>query len=525
MMESDDSDDYTVILGNLETTVKKVLPNIKERKLHQILKRLKELGAETPDDLHIVQDDDLLGTCSTIEIRKLTTSWKKGDSTETQCQSPEQPKKMSRVSSWVSSLSSPNSSLSSNRSLEICETKYDIPWHKFSPKLMEALENKVRPQPTLRREMIRIIVDNLNQPDVPLPRKKTLSFIAEKIVAKYPDSFIDRINGTVVGSGHESLLTQLVCKVDNIKRPCELKRKRTALTDTTPKTTDTYGCINFMPLDYPEGQTDKTQNEIKTNMQDTYKTSSAAQSNDIQKSMHLTFVSQRHSINKKDFVLADFLTDWPYITKEINMSQHFEQLTGVNITNMLTDAFSTKVPKLLRYMKSLDVENIQDVMKKIEEAVTRKEDNTPQVLGTIQVISSYFNEPFNSSVMCTETSTSSTSSLQLPDTPCIVAHGSPLEAEQFEITIGQKVVTEVKNPISAVCCWFMSYYCFNFEYGENAGVMEFIQRCFVGINPCIGSKRMKKKKGKSVPIHPKVIALTNKLMDFENEWSLTSNSQ
>lgn len=119
-----------------------------------------------------------------------------------------------------------------------------VPWSKMPPMLTQALDAEERPDPRLRREMVRIIVDDLNKPGLKLPRTKELGRIAQAIVNKYPKSFADNIGGMVVGSGYESLLKQLVNKVDNATRPNPNKRKLSTDSGKSLKTIDSYTVKN-----------------------------------------------------------------------------------------------------------------------------------------------------------------------------------------------------------------------------------------------------------------------------------------
>ena len=79
---------------------------------------------------------------------------------------------------------------------------FKIPWHKFPKAILEVCENKVRPQPKHRREMIRILCEEIQQ-HCAFPGRKTLSKIAESAVEKYSESFRDELGDAVVGAGFE----------------------------------------------------------------------------------------------------------------------------------------------------------------------------------------------------------------------------------------------------------------------------------------------------------------------------------
>lgn len=83
------------------------------------------------------------------------------------------------------------------------------------------------------------------------------------MVIAYPKSFRDEINSQVVGSGYDSLLKQLMCRIDNFKRA---KAISTPLCGTlevsTKKRKLLYGCINSDPQ-LLVGETSELQQEKK----------------------------------------------------------------------------------------------------------------------------------------------------------------------------------------------------------------------------------------------------------------------
>ncbi|KAK3543391.1 hypothetical protein QTP70_019508 [Hemibagrus guttatus] len=67
------------------------------------------------------------------------------------------------------------------------------------------------------------------------PSKQSSTAIAKKMVAKYPASLQDLIEGDIVGSGYHSLVKQMQNRIENVKRPNVpkiRKRSRTEDSDT-----------------------------------------------------------------------------------------------------------------------------------------------------------------------------------------------------------------------------------------------------------------------------------------------------
>ena len=116
-------------------------------------------------------------------------------------------------SSWdAASLSSSSSSVASPASLTDWCSTFCIPWDKMPAPLQDDLKRKERPLPSKRRQMVRIIADEIlcqcNKPG-----RKSLSLIASKIVNKYPDSFQDNLGNNKIGHGYDSLLAQLETRI------------------------------------------------------------------------------------------------------------------------------------------------------------------------------------------------------------------------------------------------------------------------------------------------------------------------
>ncbi|XP_055358744.1 uncharacterized protein LOC114841933 [Betta splendens] len=73
-----------------------------------------------------------------------------------------------------------------------------IPWDKFPEELIQSLERGQRPSPRMRREMVRILVREMMQKGPCISRRKCTE-VAQKVVAKYPQSLQDVIDGDVIG--------------------------------------------------------------------------------------------------------------------------------------------------------------------------------------------------------------------------------------------------------------------------------------------------------------------------------------
>ncbi|KAK7158533.1 hypothetical protein R3I94_004993 [Phoxinus phoxinus] len=101
---------------------------------------------------------------------------------------------------------------------------------------------------------------------------------------------------------------------------------------------------------------------------------------------------------------------------------------------------------------------------------------------------------------------------ELPSTPCLIIQGDMMKPSGWLISIvGHVVMGPHHFFLHGVAAFCSSYYVFNLEYpAAGSSTLEFIQRCFLGINPEKGSKTKTR-----TTMNPHVSTLLRKLIDFE----------
>ena len=104
--------------------------------------------------------------------------------------------------------------------------KFVVPWTRMPACLMNALALSDRPTPKSRREMVRVVVDEMRLHDLN-PTRANCVTVAKKMVREYPDSLADTLSdGARVGSGYASLVTQIKTRVEHLNRGNDLVRHR-----------------------------------------------------------------------------------------------------------------------------------------------------------------------------------------------------------------------------------------------------------------------------------------------------------
>ncbi|XP_019110214.2 uncharacterized protein LOC109137138 [Larimichthys crocea] len=527
--------------SNVRSSIAKVLPDLPGSLLNIVDETLQSIGVETTEDFQFVQEADLLSVLRPIQARRLVASWKQ---TFQSSVTPSQPDVTPSASpsllltSPTSTRSSHSPSSSPSHLVRVADRvdHFEIPCEKFPEPLMQYLERGKRPSPSLRREMIRIVVTEM-MTVCASPTKQASTEVAKKLVAKYPQSLKDVIEGEVVGPGYHSLVKQLQARIDNKKRhstPRIHKRKSKSDTSDTEEVPaekkasvqDTYGCIKWDVKFMPVTETLETQQEKKEKMKMLYEQGTFSP-DEVKTLMECTYYSQRKAINKGT-ALQILREEWPFLFYEIGMCAHYQELTGLPLKETFLKSIEKKGKRLLNFMATV----CANTTKRIFETVTKLKFQRGQLEGCsddikdmVLLLLSYFNEKEESLFHYVE-ETSLADEVQvecLPVTPCVIVCGtSCYSAKLFMLSIDGKIVNDsITNFITAINLMFGSFYCLNIHYPVELGsTLEFLQRCFFNINPERGTKVETKKHKKHLTVNPKVLTLIADLAD--HEWRETN---
>lgn len=259
-----------------------------------------------------------------------------------------------------SSSSSASASSSHSPGVDWVDT-YQIPWDKFPEELIQTLERGKRPSPRLRREMVRIIVSDMMRRRSSVSKRNSTE-IAKKIVAKYPKSLQDVIEGDVIGPGYHSLVKQLQNRIENVKRSTTPKiRKRKSCiedsdTDEVPleqraAIQDTYGCVKWDVKFLPLGETVVSQHEKQEKLRRMSQQTNANRE-EVKELMKSTFYTQRTQVNQGKSI-QDLLEGWPTWFSELGMGVHFKELTGISLKETFIQNVDLKGKRLLHYMSTI----------------------------------------------------------------------------------------------------------------------------------------------------------------------------
>ncbi|XP_064474140.1 uncharacterized protein LOC135388492 [Ornithodoros turicata] len=355
--------------------------------------------------------------------------------------------------------------------------------------------------------MVRIIIDHaMKTCDRPL--RKHLAIISREIVSQYPSSFQDSFEGTVVGTGYDSLLNQLVFRTENCirsSRNCGTFRAGGLHRDSSR-----YGCTSR--------QSDDIDEEVMTEKKESLKSlfvSKEGQRDIVVEEMKLTYPLQRKMVNSS-MTTRELLKEWPYLFESDGLFVHFKELVGVDVAQVLPTAFREKGNNVIKFAKQ-DSE-ITDTVIEIFEALEKAPGSEPQneAVAVTLLLLHFLKEPQDAVILAREefSTVRDIENSLLPVTPRIIALGDSPWADSFMITVDHTVVVDhVPHFITAVGVWFSLHYVLNLVYAEESQAFaEFLQRTFLGINPDRGSRAQKRQK---TPVNKKVLRLVDKLSTFE----------
>lgn len=239
-----------------------------------------------------------------------------------------------------------------------CEP-YAVPWHKMPPNLMLALREKKRPKPKERRELVRVIIDDVLCKENIRPGRAKLREIARQIVQEYPFSFQDReLSGTkVIGTGYESLFIQLENRVENVRRPLTVCSAKKMADDEArkkkPTCSDWYGCVEWQPAVEDTEELEIRQDELKRAFN-----TDRLQESSVRKLMAETYCIQRATINKGTAV-NKIVDEWPFLFEAVHLFEHTQTLLGFAVQTRLSEELTIKEKPIKDFLNLKGIEILE----------------------------------------------------------------------------------------------------------------------------------------------------------------------
>ncbi|XP_054587146.1 sterile alpha motif domain-containing protein 3 [Nothobranchius furzeri] len=529
-------------MDSIEHAIQSVLPQLQREKVEAVIHEFETtLGVEGPDDLQFIKEADISHLLSPIQCRRLINSFKSHP------KSP-QPITSSPVSSPSSSFSNEpyTSPLTSPQGHSKWVDGFQVQWDKMRPALKRAIDDGNRPEPGDRRHMVKVIVDSMREHCLN-PTRKDCTTVAKAITQMYPGSFLDKTDeGEIIGCGYFTLLQQLKTRVEYVNRDNTLSRLRrprrsdTSDDDQPPPPAkcakiDSYGCINWQPQEYPEGETAQSLEEKRKEMIDIFTQDGpkAAERGRVKELMTNTYSKQREDINADPSPsILDISKRWPFLLSWKLLLSHFTTLTGVDLYTRLKDDMDKKGKRLLEYFGCQVMSWTKEVKALLKDALKANREGTDG-LAALLVMMTHFKEAEDALFILADVTTTPADAEEqfvLPSTPRLIALGDTMwSANKWMLSIEGRVVIPLLPPIpdftTALAVLFASFYVFNIEYQvEAVTTLEFVQRFLARINPnsikCTAKVQTSRKTGRTVKrkttdINPRVVSFMNAFSAFD----------
>lgn len=300
-------------------------------------------------------------------------------------------------SSSITSASSPGSTGVSHSWPE----NFKVSWNLMPAGIQSAIQNGQRPSPADRRQMIRILADEIRIHEENPTRSQCLT-VTRQIVRQYPTTFADMVGDRQIGVGYESLLSQLKVRIEHLNRKNTLSHHRTQRneTGTTKKrsSTDSYGCTSWQPT-LPPGESYESLEVKRQKMEEMHchEGISGAQRGDVCKLMKETYCLQRQMINEiPSPTIADLRTKWPYLFTQRHIYGHFELLTDKNVLRLLELSIHEGGQKIVQFFKDKPTnDNIRNILSSAEKDVTAM---------VLQLLLAHFKEKLDGLILQTDVS-------------------------------------------------------------------------------------------------------------------------
>lgn len=218
------------------------------------------------------------------------------------------------------------------------------------------MENDIALKPSERRELIRVLADEILNYSTN-PSKKLVKIVARNCVSKYI-VLEDNIEDVKLGNGYESLAHQIYTRIENLRRKpyvdsgisnddnlneVQEKRKRKY------SVLDSYGCVQWDPP-FPMNDTEETLSLKKKRLLE-------KSNKDVPTLIIGTYYLQRKDING-GMTICNLMKEYPPLFYDIGMFCHFQILTDIDILKTLEQNVSSKQKDILSFLKSSRKKNI-----------------------------------------------------------------------------------------------------------------------------------------------------------------------
>ncbi|XP_037516825.2 uncharacterized protein LOC119393762 [Rhipicephalus sanguineus] len=480
--------------------VQEWLPALSEEDLTTIGRKLQELGVKCAEHFRYLQESDL-NFLAPVQRRILLEKF--------QTRAAPVPSGPSGTCATVTS--------DANSQLDEWAEKFCIPWEIFPPRLLQACKAQERATKADLNQMVRML-SSLILDKHSAPGRRNLRIIAAKLVSVYPSTFQDLLEGTVVGTGVETLMWKLENCINNKKRPIAHKLPveiddPDSFQPRPRSRRDSYGCLAWQP-ELPSGENMLAQREKQQQLLCEH-AKMYPNKQLVCRLMIETYASQRLTINHSRSV-TEVKKNWPFLFTEDCLLQHSKELLGSEVCQRLDASMEIVGLRVYRYAYSqIKRPKVKKCLEEIEQAKNRLKSVTPEHEGAPVLLLALLDEDEELIYKTVEETAHDDDLGDMPLTPIICMKGPGLfEAEMFTVCVDGVALLTTQRA-AAFKAMFLLYFVLNIEYPpEVALTLEFVQRAIARINPERSTKARRTSK-KQYCLSPKVAALANALDQYK----------
>lgn len=318
--------------------VQEWLQALSEKYFTTIGRKLEELGVKCAEHFQYLQESDL-DFLSPVQRRILLEKF------QTISAAPFPPGQSGSCAKVTSD---------ANSQLDEWAEKFCIPWEMFPSGLLQACKTQERPTKVALNQMVGML-SSLILDKHSAPGRRNLRIIASKIVSMYPSSFQDLLQGTVVGTGVETLMWKLENCINNKKRPiahvlpAEIVDYPDSFQPRPQSTRDSYGCIAWQP-ELPSGESLLTQREKQQQLLSEY-AKMHPNKQLVTRLLIETYASQRLTINQSGSV-TEVKKNCPFLFTEDFLLEHSKKLLGSEVCRRIDVSMESVGLRVYRYAYS-----------------------------------------------------------------------------------------------------------------------------------------------------------------------------
>ena len=251
------------------------------------------------------------------------------------------------------------------------------------------LRNKKRPTPKERREVVRVLCDEIHD-KCASPQRRDIQKMAEMMVNRYPISFEDRSLGDrLIQDGSYTLFTQMENRIYNMKRGSDTSNS----SENEGSSKKKKSLWNINP-EYAQPWTSSSSEleSLRSNLIRMYE-DQEDDSEKINMALIKCLAIVRESILTKP--LKEVQRDWPILFTANGFKLHYQAVMKKSLVDVIKIVYKSR-RNVLGYMQIIQhkVIKLQSVLKSIQSAEEEQRTQT-KIMGIAALVCSYFSEDFS----------------------------------------------------------------------------------------------------------------------------------